>query len=121
MILKNISMKCILGAKILLPVLFVLTGCTKDETKAYTSLESRGKATYMSNCTACHNQDPRLSGSIGPEIADSSIELLRERILHQSYPAGYKPKRNSGLMPALPFLEADIPALHAYIKSFSKK
>lgn len=122
MIRKDNSLKCFLGAKFLLPVLFLLlilllSGCNKNS-KPLTALESRGKSSYMSNCIACHNPDPRLAGSVGPDIAGSSLELVTARVLHQKYPAGYKPKRTSGLMPALPFLEGDLPALHAYLNSF---
>ncbi|RPJ79452.1 MAG: cytochrome c [Alphaproteobacteria bacterium] len=119
MIRKLFLNKLIQGAILLLPVL-LLSSCNKNA-KPLTALEARGKTAYVSNCTTCHNPDPRLVGSVGPEIADSSLELLRARVIHQKYPDGYKPKRTSVLMPALPFLEKDIEALHAYLKSFIKK
>lgn len=119
MIKKFLSLKCFLGAMILLPVFF-LSACTKEASRPLSALESRGKASYLSNCIACHNQDPRLVGSIGPEVSGSSLELLEARVIHQKYPPGYKPKRTSGLMPALPFLAPDIPALHAYLNSFNQ-
>jgi mono/diheme cytochrome c family protein len=109
-----------LGAILLLPVLLLSTSCTKKDSRPLSELESRGKGSYMANCSACHNPDPRLIGSVGPDIAGSSNELLIARVIHQSYPAGYKPKRKSKLMPALPFLENDIAALHAYLNSFIK-
>lgn len=118
--MKNLLLKTFKqGAFLLLPVL-LLSGCNKNS-KPLTELEARGKTAYVSNCTTCHNPDPRLIGSVGPEIADSSLELLRARVIHQKYPDGYKPKRTSDLMPALPFLEKDIEALHAYLKSFVKQ
>ena len=122
MILKIILKKFILGAILLLPVLVMttMTSCKKEDSKPLSELETRGKGLFMANCTACHNPDPRLAGSIGPEIAGSSLELITSRVLHQSYPSGYRPKRKSSLMPALPFLEHDIPALHAYLNSFTK-
>jgi mono/diheme cytochrome c family protein len=119
MILKIISWKLVLGAILLLPVL-LLSSCQKDDSKPLSALESRGKSVYMANCTACHNPDPRLVGSIGPDIAGSSLELITARVLHQAYPPGYTPKRKSSVMPALPFLERDLPALHAYLNSFIK-
>lgn len=119
MIFKISFNKFILGASLLLPVLLT-SGCKKEGERPLTALEAQGKAVFMSNCIACHNQDPRLVGSIGPEVADSSLELITARIMHQSYPLGYVPKRKSGLMPALPFLEKDIPAIHAYLNSFKK-
>ncbi|MDD4976510.1 MAG: cytochrome c [Bacteriovorax sp.] len=107
----------------MLPVLLLTTiiGCQKEGSKPLSALESRGKSAYLANCTACHNPDPRLVGSIGPDIAGSSLELITARVLHQSYPPGYKSKRKSSLMPALPFLERDLPALHAYLNSFIKR
>lgn len=115
--LKNISLKSFLGAILLLPVL-ILSSCSKEESKPLTAIEQRGKSVFMANCITCHNQDPRLVGSVGPNIAGSSLELITARVMHQSYPPGYKPKRPTGLMPALPFLEKDLPAIHAYLNSF---
>ena len=121
MILKIILHKFILGANFLLLVLLAfMVSCTKNDSKPLSALEAKGKNIYMANCTACHNPDPRLAGSIGPDIAGSSIELITARVMHQSYPPGYNSKRKSALMPALPFLEHDIPALHAYLNSFNK-
>jgi mono/diheme cytochrome c family protein len=117
---KNIS-KIFLGAMISLPVLFSSVSCTKEESKPLSSLEQQGKAVFVANCIACHNPDPRLPGSVGPDIAGSSLELVTARVMHKSYPPGYKPKRATALMPELPFLEKDIPALHAYLNSFLKK
>ncbi len=118
--LKKRYLNLLLRAILLLSV-FILSGCSRPNGVALSALASQGKATYMSNCIACHNPDPRLVGSIGPDVAGSSLELLTARILHKSYPLGYKPKRTSGLMPELPFLEKDIPALHAYLNSFIQK
>ncbi|MBP9680830.1 MAG: cytochrome c [Bacteriovorax sp.] len=114
------SLKIFLGAVCLLPV-FTFLSCTQENSRPLSALENRGKSVYMGNCIACHNQDPRLIGSVGPDVAGSSLELLSARVIHQSYPPGHKPKRATGLMPALPFLKADLPALHAYLNSFSKK
>jgi mono/diheme cytochrome c family protein len=115
MIRKIFSLKLFLGAILLPPVLLTFS-CSKGEKMS--PLVSHGKAVYLSNCTACHNQDPKLQGSVGPDIINSSMELITARVLHQSYPLGYTPKRSSHLMPAMPFLEADIKALHAYLNSF---
>lgn len=108
----------IVGAACLLS----LFSCQKneDQNKLLSPLESKGKAVFMSNCIACHNPNPTLDGSIGPAIAHSSIELLESRVLTQSYPVGYKPKRDSGAMPAFPHLKSELPALHAYLNSFKK-
>ena len=102
-----------------------LSGCpfskSKKETTSSNTPESalleRGKAVYNANCTACHNGNPKLPGSIGPDVYGSSKELLTARIVHGIYPDGYKPKRTSGAMPALPHLSADIDALTKYLNS----
>jgi len=77
----------------------------------------RGKLVYAANCTACHNADPAKDGTIGPAIAGSSLELVRARVMKAEYPPGYTPKRDSHLMPAQPFLSADVPDLAAYLGS----
>lgn len=78
-------------------------------------LLARGKLVYSNNCISCHNRDPKLPGSLGPEIFGSTSELLTARLLRAEYPAGYTPKRQSHAMPALPHLAADIDALTAYL------
>lgn len=78
-------------------------------------LVARGRAVWMSNCIACHAQDPNVDGALGPAVAGSSYELLEARVVHGTYPPGYKPKRESGIMIALPHLENDIGALEAFL------
>src|SRR5574338_909345 len=72
---------------------------------------SRGKAVYQSNCIGCHNQNPRLSGSVGPDIQNSNYELLERRLMFGDYPRGYKPKRSTRIMPTFPHLKEEIPSL----------
>lgn len=98
--------------------------CSNNETSSGAAtvspeakLLSRGKAVYMSNCIACHNSNPKLNGSQGPDVYGSSKELLAARILHAKYPEGYKPKRESAIMPALPHLASDIDALTAFLNA----
>lgn len=100
----------------MLPVFLI--SCTKEE--PLSDIAKKGKGVYMANCIACHNPNPRIAGSVGPDIAGSSEELIRARMMSKSYPPGYTPKRNSKLMPELPHLEHDIPALTAYLNSFTK-
>ena len=75
----------------------------------------KGKGVYMANCIACHNADPKLDGTLGPAVAGSSKELLEARVLRGTYPEGYKPKKASMTMVALPHLANQIDALHAYL------
>ncbi len=98
-----------------------LSACKNaDNEVKLTPLEQKGKSVYLSNCIACHNPNPTLAGSVGPEVSHSSLELLTARIMKAEYPPNYKPKRQSNLMPAMPELQNDIPALHAYLNSFKK-
>ncbi len=103
---------------------FLIAACTPKSSSTTSSptlsendLPARGKKVYGQNCTACHNPNPKLDGTIGPAIAGSSLELISARVLHANYPAGYKPKRDSHQMPALPSLEPEIPALHAFLNA----
>ena len=81
------------------------------------ALAKRGRAVYQSHCLACHNHDPNVDGALGPSIAGASPELLEARVLRAEYPLGYTPKRPTANMVALPHLEADLPALAAYLAS----
>lgn len=80
-------------------------------------LASRGRAVYLANCTACHNSDPHRAGALGPEIAGSSLALVEARVLRAEYPPGYEPKRKSKAMVALPQLQAEIPAIVAFLNA----
>ena len=80
-------------------------------------LVARGRSVYSANCIACHAVDPAQDGSLGPAVAGSSLELLEARVLHAEYPEGYTPKRTSGLMVAMPHLERELEALHAYLNA----
>lgn len=97
-----------------------LISCQKDTSSKtpLSKIASRGKGIYLSNCIVCHNPNPTLDGSIGPALAGSSLELLEAKLVHQTYPPGYTPKRTTGSMPEFSQLKADIPALHAYLESF---
>jgi mono/diheme cytochrome c family protein len=75
----------------------------------------RGRSTYVANCTACHAMDPTRTGSLGPDIAGSSRELIEARVMRAQYPPGYSPKRASVAMVALPHLAAHIDDIYAYL------
>jgi mono/diheme cytochrome c family protein len=78
-------------------------------------LAARGEKVYRSACIACHAPDPTQPGPVGPEIAGSSLELLRAKVLRNEYPPGYAPRRETRAMVPLPHLEPDLPALAAYL------
>jgi len=101
-------------------VVFALTACgKKSDAPAKTAGNgdpNRGRAIYLSNCAACHNNDPSKDGPIGPAIKGSSRELIEARVLRASYPPGYTPKRKTTMMPAQPDLKPTIPDLAAFLR-----
>ena len=96
----------------------IASGCSKgsDGEDAKSAEWQRGRATYIANCVACHNNDPAKEGPIGPAIQGSSKELLEARVLTTTYPEGYKPKRPTQVMPQFPFLKEELPYLSAYLR-----
>ena len=93
-----------------------LGACSKESNDAPKSADwQRGRAVFLANCVACHNNDPSNDGPIGPAIKGSSRELLEARVLSTSYPPNYKPKRPTKVMPQFPFLKDEIPYLAAYL------
>jgi mono/diheme cytochrome c family protein len=97
-----------------------LGACSKDNEQGEKAAKDpdweRGRAVFVANCVACHNNDPSKDGPIGPAIKGSSKELLESRVLSTSYPTGYKPKRPTKVMPQFPFLKDEIPYLSAYLR-----
>lgn len=85
----------------------------------------RGKRIYMSACIQCHNRDPNVKGSIGPEVVDAPLEVMTSKIMTGLYPeklpVGFVPKRKSKAMRKQPNLKNDIPAIHAWVQSVKKK
>jgi mono/diheme cytochrome c family protein len=111
--------------KIFLLVCWALSmnACSKDSDRSSGSDGNsdwqRGRAVYVANCVACHNNDPSKDGPIGPAIQGSPKELLESRVLRTDYPPGYTPKRNTKVMPTFPFLKNEIPYLTAYLSNTS--
>jgi len=109
----------VFGARGLVAVAVVLSlnGCSKPgpETAA-----DRGRRVYLANCIQCHNPDPTRPGSQGPELAGSSRELIENRVLRLAYPPGYKPKRTTNAMRAMPYLAPKIDDLAAYLAEAAK-
>ena len=103
----------------LLIVLLTLAvgACSKESEQSGQSPDwKRGRAVYVANCVACHNSDPSKDGPIGPAIKGSPPELVESRVLRTQYPPGYKPKRNTQVMPTFPFLKTEIPYLVVYLR-----
>ena len=103
---------------LLLGIYFFLASCSNDSDDAASKRNpdvGKGRAVYLANCVACHNNDPSRDGPLGPAIKGSSRELLQARVLSTSYPPNYKPKRPTKVMPQFPFLKDEIPYLAAYL------
>jgi len=85
----------------------------------------KGRKLYVANCLRCHNKDPNIKGSIGPEVVDAPLEVMYSKIMTGKYPdplpKGFVPKRRSRAMQAIPRLKNDIPAIWAYVQSVKKK
>ncbi len=76
----------------------------------------KGRQVYLGQCVACHNRDPGRDGPVGPAIKGASRELVEARVLRAEYPAGYKPKRESRVMPPRPDLAPSVPDLAVFLR-----
>lgn len=109
-----------LGLLALLPAAFLaaaaveLSGCNRKEASGDPKV-AKGKVLFASHCIACHNMNPSLEGTLGPAVKGSSLELLKARVLHGTYPPGYTPKRATKIMVKLPLTEGDVEAIHAFL------
>ena len=77
---------------------------------------TKGRQVYLGQCAACHNTDPAKDGTVGPAVKGSTKDLLEARVLRGEYPQGYKPKRDSKVMPPRPDLGPSIPDLVAFLR-----
>jgi mono/diheme cytochrome c family protein len=107
-------------AILLLCAPLVIGACSRDSDNSSGAAKDpdwqRGRAIHLANCGACHNLDPSKDGPIGPALKGSSRELIEYRVLRTEYPPGYKPKRDTKLMPTFPYLKSEIPYLVAYLR-----
>lgn len=76
----------------------------------------KGRQIYLGQCVACHNTDPAKDGTVGPAVKGSSRDLVEALVLNGTYPPGYKPKRDSKVMPPRPDLATSIPDLAAFLR-----
>ncbi len=113
----NRSMKTLQKLLLTLTLMLIIGACSKqsDTSSENVSDWQRGRAVFVANCVACHNNDPSKDGPIGPAIKGSPKQLIEARVLHGGYPPNYKPKRQTKIMPQFPFLEPEIPYLAAYL------
>jgi len=92
----------------------------RDKQKITLALKTkieRGRMVYFANCVSCHNNNPKMTGSLGPELHGVTIEVLTRKIISGLYPKSYIPKRTSRIMPIMPHLNKEIINLHAFLNS----
>jgi mono/diheme cytochrome c family protein len=94
----------------------LLTGCGKKEAKGDPAV-NKGRVLYSLHCSSCHHMNPAVDGTLGPAVKDASLELLKARIMHGTYPPGYTPKRDTKIMQRLPLTEEDIGKVHAFLSA----
>lgn len=80
-------------------------------------LVAKGKTAYASKCAACHGADPKKGGTLGPAVFGSSKELLEAKLLKNEYPAGYKAKKDTKMMKAMPDQKDNIAAFVAFLNA----
>ncbi|XDD50271.1 cytochrome c [Leptospira sp. WS92.C1] len=101
-----------------LTIILILANCKEEENLTPAQkLASRGKGLYVTNCSACHNQNPAVDGAVGPAVKGSNFELLKARIVEGTYPAGYTPKRTSQIMTRLPLNDDQIRGIEAFLNA----
>jgi mono/diheme cytochrome c family protein len=84
----------------------------------------RGRQIWLGTCVQCHNKDPNVKGSVGPETVDAPEAVVYAKVMTGRYPdplpAGFVPKRTTKNMRPLPQYEKDIPDIYAYLQSVKK-
>jgi len=76
----------------------------------------RGRKIYENVCIACHNGDPTHPGSLGPQVAGASRELIEAKVLRGAYPPGYTPVRPGQTMPKYEYLADRLDDVVAYLQ-----
>ncbi len=120
-------MKFLVKGAFLAPLLYstFVISQTLPETKVDQATLDKGKRLYIANCLRCHNKDPNVKGSIGPEIVDAPYLVMYSKVMTGKYPdplpKGFVPKRKSRAMAPISKLKNDIPAIWHYVQSIKKK
>lgn len=74
-----------------------------------------GKDVFELHCLGCHGE--KGVGNFGPNIQNSSEELIKLKTQEGKYPKGYKPKRDTTLMPIIKLSSDEIKALNKFLKN----
>ncbi|RHX82349.1 c-type cytochrome [Leptospira yasudae] len=99
-------------------LVLLLANCKEEENQTpEQKLLTQGKGLYVTNCSACHNQNPAVDGAVGPAVKGSNFELLKARIVSGTYPPGYTPKRTSQIMTRLPLNDDQIRSIEAFLNA----
>lgn len=80
-----------------------------------TSSVEEGAKIFKTTCAACHGIKGQ--GASAPQNNDASLELLKAKVLTGAYPKGYKPKRNTKIMPKFPHLKDKIESIYKYLQT----
>ncbi len=99
----------------LVMVAIAAVACAGESEESGDAAVARGEKIYRNVCVVCHNADPNLADSLGPEIAIASRELLEAKLLRGEYPADYTPKRNTQQMPRFEYLEPNLDDIAAFL------
>ena len=91
-------------------------GATAPSPTARGGDPEKGRQIYVAHCAVCHSQDPAKDGPVGPAVKGAGPELVELRVVKGAYPSGYKPKRDSKVMPPRPDLAGSVPDLIAYLR-----
>mgnify|MGYP001255706578 CR=1 FL=1 len=104
---------------IICTIVIIFTGCNnKTSSSKRSEAYYRGESVYRQVCISCHNIDPRKVGSLAPDIAGSTLEVVKSMIMTGKPPKGVDPKWPDKEMAALPNLEEKIPDIYEYLSSF---
>ena len=105
------------GAGLALALLMMMgvEGCS-DGGGPLSPQAEQGRRVYQAHCTSCHALDPSRPGPVGPPLKGSSRDLLEAKVVRGEYPPGHVPKRATRIMPPLPSLALEVPALAEYLR-----
>lgn len=114
---------------IILPMLFIafFTVASFNATPAVTKIPTNevqhleGQKIYKMTCAKCHNLNPHIKGSIGPDLYTTPREVFHTKVVTGTYPKDYTPKRKTRTMPRFKHLTTKVDLIYDYIQSIKKE